>query len=140
MSMPDNEKRCSTCGETKPLAAFFKRNRGRDGYNSQCKVCVAKTSDQREADRERVRAWGQANRARHNANTYAYRQRNPDRKAAQNAVYNAIKRGDLTRLPCEVCGSELSQAHHDDYTRRLAVRWLCTQHHVEADMERRANV
>jgi len=29
----------------------------------------------------------------------------------------------------EVCGAENAQAHHDDYSRPLDVRWLCDTHH-----------
>jgi len=28
----------------------------------------------------------------------------------------SIKRGELKRLPCEICGAEPTEAHHDDYT------------------------
>jgi len=41
----------------------------------------------------------------------------------------AIKTGKLIRLPCEVCGNQKSEAHHDDYTKPLQVRWLCNIHH-----------
>jgi hypothetical protein len=35
-------KRCSKCGETKPLSAFHRRNtEGRAGYRSHCKACQA---------------------------------------------------------------------------------------------------
>jgi hypothetical protein len=43
----------------------------------------------------------------------------------------AIARGDLVRQPCEVCGVEPAQAHHDDYSKPLDVRWLCRKHHGE---------
>ena len=50
---------------------------------------------------------------------------------AHNAVRSAIKMGELKRQPCEVCGNEKSQAHHDDYSKPLDVRWLCQKHHYE---------
>jgi len=44
----------------------------------------------------------------------------------------AIKRGDLERQPCEVCKTRIDvEAHHDDYTKPLQVRWLCKRHHAE---------
>lgn len=49
--------------------------------------------------------------------------------AASVQVYKAIKRGDLVRQPCEVCGFPQAQAHHDDYSKPLDVRWLCPKHH-----------
>jgi hypothetical protein len=51
-------------------------------------------------------------------------QRNARRK-----VHMAIKSGKLSRLSCEVCGNPKTHAHHDDYSKPLAVRWLCTKHH-----------
>lgn len=43
----------------------------------------------------------------------------------------ALKRGKLIRLPCEVCGNPTSHFHHDDYSKPLNVRHLCTTHHLE---------
>jgi hypothetical protein len=40
-------------------------------------------------------------------------------------------RGKLTKKPCEVCGSELVEMHHEDYSKPLEVRWLCRKHHLE---------
>jgi hypothetical protein len=55
----------------------------------------------------------------------------PTHVAARKAVQQAVKRGDLVRLPCEVCGSPKSAGHHDDYSKPLEVRWLCRTHHDE---------
>lgn len=54
---------------------------------------------------------------------------NPKALWAHTAVKSALKRGLIIREPCEVCGSEPTDAHHDDYDRPLAVRWLCRLHH-----------
>ena len=48
---------------------------------------------------------------------------------ASGLVRKAIRNGVLVRQPCEVCGSEPSDAHHDDYEKPLDVRWLCRLHH-----------
>lgn len=58
---------------------------------------------------------------------------------AHNLTEQAILKGILIRQPCEVCGETGNfvdgrsrvQAHHDDYTKPLEVRWLCQQHHHE---------
>lgn len=47
------------------------------------------------------------------------------------AVYRAKKSGALVNGPCEVCGSEYTQAHHADYTKPLDVVWLCRAHHLD---------
>ena len=58
---------------------------------------------------------------------------------AHRLTERAIKRGILIPQPCEVCGTtgvmadgrNIIQAHHDDYNKPLAVRWLCQEHHHE---------
>lgn len=62
---------------------------------------------------------------------------------AHNKVEKAVKRGDLIPQPCEACGAEYEfkdgrravQAHHDDYSKPLDVRWLCQRCHHEEHKE-----
>lgn len=56
------------------------------------------------------------------------------RKLARMATHTAIRRGILEREACEVCGACEVEAHHDDYTKPLEVRWLCKQHHEQHHM------
>lgn len=60
--------------------------------------------------------------------------RSPDediKRATRQAVNAAIGKGELERGSCEVCGStDRVQGHHDDYSRPLDVRWLCSGHHA----------
>lgn len=51
--------------------------------------------------------------------------------AAHDAVETAIANGSLVRQPCERCGAIRVDAHHDDYSKPLSVRWLCRGHHLE---------
>lgn len=69
-------------------------------------------------------------RAAGNRAKRSYLDRNPVKRAAHIAVGNALRDGELKRQPCEVCGA-MAQAHHDDYSKPLDVRWLCTKHHAE---------
>ena len=55
------------------------------------------------------------------------------KRYARGVVENEIKYGRLVRKPCEVCGLLKSEAHHDDYTKPLDVRWLCRSHHMKQD-------
>lgn len=56
-------------------------------------------------------------------------------KRAHAAVAAAVRRGQLQRGPCEVCGAIHGQdgavihGHHEDYSRPLDVVWLCRSHH-----------
>lgn len=60
-----------------------------------------------------------------------YAEENPKKRKVLSKVANAIKRGDLVRMPCEVCGDPNSQGHHKDYDKPLDVMWLCQQHHTD---------
>lgn len=69
-----------------------------------------------------------------------WEERNPQKKAAANAVNNAVRDGRLVRQPCEFDGPECSgrvEAHHEDYSRPLNVRWLCVAHHKARHVELR---
>ncbi|MGB3831207.1 MAG: hypothetical protein WA975_05005 [Mesorhizobium sp.] len=60
-----------------------------------------------------------------------WRRQNLHKYQAHLAVEAALRRGDLAKGPCEVCGTTEGRidAHHDDYSEPLAVRWLCRLHH-----------
>jgi hypothetical protein len=53
-----------------------------------------------------------------------------EKDRARNATMKAIIAGRLVRQPCEVCGAAKVDAHHDDYSKPLDVRWLCRLHHM----------
>lgn len=54
-------------------------------------------------------------------------------KTAVRLVTNrAISRGEIMKLPCEICGDDKSQVHHVNYDDPYAVTWLCKNHHLEA--------
>ena len=55
----------------------------------------------------------------------------PEKVLARKQLRNAIRRGEIRRQPCEVCGqSEKIHGHHEDYTKPLDVKWLCPDHHA----------
>jgi hypothetical protein len=74
----------------------------------------------------------------HNAHMRKIRPKHSELTEAQRLKANAraylnvyVKRGQVVKQPCCVCGSEKSQAHHDDYSKPLEVRWYCRLHHNE---------
>jgi hypothetical protein len=88
--------------------------------------------------------------ARRNRNKYhsdpAFKQRSLKRRAAwivKNNVKrqahiqtgNRIKDGSLIKQPCEVCGCLEVEAHHEDYSAPMDVRWLCRKHHAARHRE-----
>jgi hypothetical protein len=58
-----------------------------------------------------------------------FQARYPEKAAAHKAVAYAKRMGRLVPAPCEVCASTAVQAHHDDYSKHLEVRWLCRRCH-----------
>jgi|TARA_R110000868_G_C10780465_1_gene755462 hypothetical protein len=60
-----------------------------------------------------------------------YRHAHKERAAAHAIVNRAVRSGYLVRQSCEKCGAEKTEAHHDDYSKPLAVRWLCIPHHKD---------
>lgn len=51
------------------------------------------------------------------------------KRKARSYLNHAVRDGRITREPCELCGDSKSEAHHDDYTKPLDVRWFCLKHH-----------
>lgn len=51
------------------------------------------------------------------------------RHEARWAVRRAVSAGKLHKSPCESCGELAVQGHHDDYSKPLEVRWLCSPCH-----------
>ena len=58
-----------------------------------------------------------------------WREKNPKKVWAQGSLRSALKRGFITKQPCEICGAPEVDGHHDDYDRPADVRWLCRLHH-----------
>jgi 5-methylcytosine-specific restriction endonuclease McrA len=56
------QKRCSKCGELKPLDAFHKAKGNKDGFHTQCKACRAEYSA---ANAEYISRYGRDYRASH---------------------------------------------------------------------------
>ena len=71
------------------------------------------------------------NRLRNRRAVSKWKRRNSRAARAHRTVARAIRKGELQRLACEVCGEAKSEAHHDDYSDALKVRWLCRKHHKE---------
>lgn len=62
---------------------------------------------------------------KHRLDAQKHRQKYPEKVKAR------IAGQVFPRKPCEVCGNEQSEAHHDDYSKPWEIRWLCQKHHKE---------
>lgn len=58
------------------------------------------------------------------------------RKAAHQAVFRALKRGEIEKPDsCQLCGADSRlEAHHARYDEPLRVLWLCRSCHAKAHM------
>lgn len=133
-------KQCSICRIIKPLEDFHRNKNRKDGRDCRCRSCKnAKGKARYHSDpayKERVICQVKAyqagpGRKKANATKSAYHGKHPKKRRAHNLVYNALRRGDLVKGPCECCGELKVVGHHDDYDRPLDVRWLCERHHKE---------
>ena len=132
---PTPRKQCFKCKEVKPLTDFYVHPAMGDGRLNKCKVCTRRDVSQNYRDnidhyvayeRERFKEPKRKETLR------AMRERrDPVKRRAAYLTSNAIRDGRLIRQPCEVCADPKVEAHHDDYTKPLEVRWLCREHHLE---------
>jgi hypothetical protein len=138
-------KSCTKCQRTFPATLeFFSRDKGntsdqlkswcRDCQNAACRALRARP-EKKAALRKRGREWARRNREYLRKKGRVQHERlkrtRPEVILARRKVSTAIASGKLIAKPCERCGADKSQAHHDDYQKPLEVRWLCAIHHAE---------
>lgn len=124
---------CKSCGAVKPAGDFYSCNQ------SRCKPCLrlraklrreTHADEVREYDRNRGFRGGGVRRAARSSK----RDRSvyPERAAARIALGNAVRDGRREKPDrCEECRepSPRIHGHHDDYSKPLEVRWLCSACH-----------
>lgn len=143
-------KTCFKCGRELPLSEFYKHPQMADGHLNKCKECTRKDTREnrlknivyyKRYDRKRAlnpdrveyrKEYNTSERGREIAHEThrIYRMKNPEKRRAQAILYKAVKRGEIQKQCCEICGSANVQAHHSDYTKPLDVIWLCPKHHA----------
>jgi len=149
-----SEKVCTGCKAILPNCAFSKRTVSKDGLAFRCRSCRA--VDRREykaKNRDKIiaaqREYHAKNRDeiclkhRERRKKNLERERHKDRaryistkhiKAAHAVVKQELIMGRMERGACEAHGPECAnghiEAHHDDYSRPLEVRWLCRSEHM----------
>lgn len=149
---PVKSKTCFKCNEHKPLKDFYVHPQMGDGHLNKCKECTKRDTAERSEKLSKVPEWVLLERMRHRLKsamarlegaatrltpaqkaevTEKYRSKYPEKRAAHYAVAKAIRAEILKKQPCEKCGAVKVQAHHDDYSKPLEVRWLCVPHHNE---------
>lgn len=135
-------KTCFKCRAEKPLSEFYRHAAMRDGLLGKCKPCTKKDATEnrnkkidyyRQYDRERAKLPERIALAV--SVTKAWRAQDASRSAAHSAVARAIRQGVLHKENCARCGAENSMAHHEDYSKKLEVVWLCAACHKQRHKE-----
>lgn len=118
---------CKFCLNDRQEADFYASNR------TKCKPCIREdVKANRIRNIDHYREFDRARGSRQpKGYLKEYRGRYPVKFKCHNILNNAIRDGHIKKMPCEVCASELSHAHHDDYFKPLDVRWLCAPHHQQ---------
>lgn len=126
-------KICKDCKLEKDELEFY-------GIQGECKTCTRqRVQKNRKEKRSQYIAYEQKRNQdpvrREKKRKYAenYRLKNQQKIKARNAVSNALRDGRIIKKPCEVCEEENTEAHHEDYSKPLKIRWFCRKHHLEAE-------
>lgn len=84
---------------------------------------------------ERLKKYRATPQGRMITNETVYRsvEKHWDKQLARYAVFKAVRRGEIIKpIKCEDCGSKgRLEGHHEDYTKRLEVNWLCKKCHCK---------
>lgn len=128
-------KQCFKCKQTKPLTDFYVHPQMGDGRLNKCKECAKRDVAQNYRDNIEHYVAYERERFQRPERKKAVRaslaKRDPVKRRAAYLTSNAIRDGRLIPQPCEKCSDPGAEAHHDDYSKPLEVRWLCREHHLE---------
>ena len=108
--------KCYICGKHKTKENFYVDKSRGNGASSRCKECNKKY------DKENKK-----NRVQYYKN---YRENNREKLRAKYKIFYYVRKGVIKKQSCEICSNK-AEAHHDDYSKPLEVRWFCHKHHME---------
>ncbi len=136
-------KICKYCHQEKHLDSFYETS-------SKCKSCTSEYNKYYKAaiNADQVKraeflskkraygllhrdSWAQPDPQKAKEYRRRYLDKHPEKRAAHRVFRKALKMGKIQKQPCEVCGESPAQGHHDDYSKKLSVRWLCRKHHEQ---------
>jgi hypothetical protein len=144
-------KVCRKCNTEKDILEFYRHSIEKDGHTSVCKDCikiqvVKYAANNKEKVNLRARKWRLINKERvryywdnfelKNKEKLAerhklWRRKNIIKARVHSTVGNYVRRGDIIKRPCVVCGEiKRVHGHHNDYSKPLDIVWLCPKHHI----------
>ena len=133
-------KKCRGCGEILPLCEFYKHPQMADGHLNFCKSCVKDRVNKYRTDNiESARAYNRSRshlkkrKALHAQITKKRRREVEGYESAHKTVERAVKSGKIAKPnKCQCCGnSSKLEAHHNDYSEKLSIIWLCPACHKQ---------
>jgi|WetSurSiteA1Bulk_404760.scaffolds.fasta_scaffold06581_6 hypothetical protein len=125
-------KKCNRCGELKSSDEYYPRN-------NICKDCKRSYRmnyyrKNKDLEKKKMREYSHLpeirERNRLNALGNYYRYVNQYRCRSLSWYY--VKRGEIERMGCAVCGKS-AEMHHPNYKDPKNVVWLCRNHHIERE-------
>ena len=117
-------KGCCDCKKTLKFNKFYNDKSSSSGYSDRCIYCTKK----------QIKKYSEKYKKEYLKNGKYYQ-----KQKSRQAVYQAIKRGDLVKGVCKRNSSKCMgqiEAHHylgHDKKNYLNVRWYCRKHHRELD-------
>lgn len=134
-------KYCPKCKTNKPSTDYYKAISRYDGLRAYCKDC----SNKMQRDNTKYFTDYSNNRYKNDVTfrekrklqSLNYQKLYKDKHGAHQAVEYALATNKLIKQPCEKCSNPNSQAHHDDYSKPLQVRWLCPKCHTNYHINER---
>ncbi len=149
-----NSKQCFKCLAVKPLSDFYKHSQMADGRLNKCKECCKKEASINRLEKidyyleydkgranlphriaqRKIYSKTEDGKIAANKAKKKWSESNSIKKAASILVNNRIKSGAIVKPKnCEACNASgiRIHGHHDDYSRPLEVRWLCSKCHCK---------
>ena len=112
---------------------YYKRNK---------EVLRERRIKNRDDIRRKGREYVRKNKDRCRASAKQWSDNNPEKRRAHDKVSKAVRKGVLVPpSECEKCGEDRLQidAHHEDYSRPLDVKWLCRSCHKEIHIKAKSD-
>lgn len=137
-------KKCIRCGEVLPLDRFYSHPAMRDGHLNKCIECTKEdakahriANPEHYKEYESKRGGGEKRKRLNSTHVKKWREGNPEKYRAQNAVNNAVRDKKITKpTECQICGKAYRLiAHHRDYSKPLDVLWICQKCHRDLHHE-----
>lgn len=119
---------------SKPENRERKRQKDKRYYERHKEEILKRTKEyqknHQEQRKETLKRYYHNHKDSESARQKEYIENNHKKYLAHRAVRSAVLKGVLDHQPCSVCGEIKAEAHHDDYSKPLEVKWLCHKCHM----------